>query len=92
MGRLKGGHNSKKQICSYCGKNEIKARGLCNACYIRWQRYGNCDYRRAKHTNADKIRAMTDEELAKHLYYWDNSPLHASEERWLDWLRQEDTT
>ena len=56
MGRLKGGHNSKEQICSYCGKNEIKARGLCNACYIRWQRYGNCDYRRAKHTNADRIR------------------------------------
>lgn len=40
-------------------------------------------------TNADRIRAMTDEELAKHLYWWDNVPLHASSERWLEWLRQE---
>lgn len=40
-------------------------------------------------TNADRIRSMTDEELAKHLNYWDNSPLHASEERWLDWLKRE---
>jgi len=42
-----------------------------------------------KPTNADRIRAMSDEELAKHLYWWDNSPLHASRERWLDWLKQE---
>lgn len=40
-------------------------------------------------TNADRIRAMTDEELAKHLYWWDNSPLHASLERWLEWLKAE---
>jgi len=42
-------------------------------------------------TNADRIRAMTDEELAKHLYWWDNSPLHASSERWLEWLKMETT-
>lgn len=40
-------------------------------------------------TNADRIRAMTDEELAEHLYRWDNSPLHASLERWLGWLKQD---
>ena len=40
-------------------------------------------------TNADRIRAMTDEELAQHLCFWDNSALHASSERWLDWLKQE---
>ena len=39
--------------------------------------------------NADRIRAMTDEELAEHLCRWDNSPLHASSERWLEWLKQE---
>lgn len=38
-------------------------------------------------TNADRIRGMTDEELAEHLYNWDNSPLHASRERWIDWLK-----
>ena len=40
-------------------------------------------------TNADRIRGMSDEELAEHLYRWDNSPLHASLERWLEWLKQE---
>ena len=40
-------------------------------------------------TNTDRIRTMTDEELAQHLYWWDNSPLHASLERWLDWLKEE---
>ena len=38
-------------------------------------------------TNADRLRAMSDEELAEHLYAWDNSPIHVSRERWLDWLK-----
>ena len=48
-------------------------------------------------TNADKIRAMTDEELAKKLYEvsWsvalatDMQCAIATEEDWLDWLKQE---
>ena len=40
-------------------------------------------------TNADKIRAMTDEELAEYLHglEWGRFPLTKS--RWLDWLKQE---
>lgn len=48
-------------------------------------------------TNADRIRAMTDEELARFLDNTDgDSPpnverctIEESEEYWLDWLRQE---
>ena len=46
-------------------------------------------------TNADKIRAMTDEELANLLAHYDNwteeADLHEVEiyKRWLDWLKQE---
>lgn len=35
-------------------------RGECTASF--------CEYRRKKQTNADKIREMSDEELAKYLY------------------------
>ena len=37
-------------------------------------------------TNADRIRSMTDEELAKFLYEETDYP---KEEYWLDWLKQE---
>jgi hypothetical protein len=46
-----------------------------------------CDGYKHTATNADRIRAKSDEELAKCLYRWDNSPLRASRERWLDWLK-----
>lgn len=47
------------------------------------------EFRQKKQTNGDKIRAMTDDELAEKLSFWDNSPLHASKEKWFDWLKQE---
>lgn len=48
-------------------------------------------------TNADKIRAMTDEELAKLLVSTDGDfppncedvPVRKLESYWLDWLKQE---
>ena len=93
------------RVCAYCGKHEVKARGLCNACYIRLQRHGDCKYRRHK-TNADRIRAMTDEDLAKSLA--EISDCVACEtmfdmkcrchheffscwQAWLDWLKKEAT-
>lgn len=88
MGRIKGGHNSKEKICRYCGKNEVVSRGLCNACYLRWQRYGNCEYRRPKKTNADRIRSMSDAELAVWLY-WKADGSGKTKEQWLEWLREE---
>ena len=38
-------------------------------------------------TNADKIRAMTDEELARFLYR--DALMMLSREQWLDWLKGE---
>ena len=38
-------------------------------------------------TNADRIRSMTDEELAEFLDETD--PVCWGREKWLDWLRQE---
>lgn len=39
-------------------------------------------------TNADRIRAMTDEELADYLRYYSDSYARYDMD-WLDWLRQE---
>lgn len=39
-------------------------------------------------TNADAIRAMSDEELAEHLNDWQDWGGGLSTEMWLDWLRQ----
>ena len=46
-----------------------------------------CPYRTVPHTNADRIRSMTDEELADALFYGQFTTKQAT----LDWLRQEDT-
>lgn len=43
-------------------------------------------FKKGKQTNADKIRAMTDEELANTLS-WLNDSKTADE--WLDWLQKE---
>ena len=40
-------------------------------------------------TNADRIRAMTDEELAKFLCEQTESYLSGAGNYWLDWLKQE---
>ena len=54
-----------------------------------------CEYRRKKQTNADRIRAMNDEELAKKLEYELGCPVTGDCEKmykdckacWLDWLQ-----
>lgn len=43
---------------------------------------------RKKMTNADKIRAMSDEELADYLRYYSDSYARYDMD-WLDWLKQE---
>lgn len=50
-----------------------------------------------KKTNADKLRAMSDEELAEFVYNCDCPPApmncqHSCIQCWLDWLRQEAET
>lgn len=32
--------------CSYCGKNEVRAKGLCTACYYRKRKTGTLEYQR----------------------------------------------
>lgn len=40
-------------------------------------------------TNADRIRAMTDEELANYIWQLQNTKERRSTNGWLDWLKQE---
>ena len=68
-----------------CGPFEMYS---CNVCPASKPEYLQQQPIKPK-TRADRLRAMTDVELAEHLSWWDNSPLHASSERWLDWLREE---
>ena len=46
----------------------------------------DCQYFRTK-TNADRIRAMSDEEWAKEMYMWGDGAW--SYEDWLAWLKEE---
>lgn len=68
----------------YCGdcvhKNEPKNEGECAECGLKHE-----------YTNADKIRDMTDEELADELLEWYAvfSVVEWSKEMILDWLKQE---
>ena len=51
---------------------------------------GNCKGR--KMSNADRIRAMTDKELAAFIAYYDsNTPFceRMATRRWLEWLKRE---
>lgn len=69
------------RICPFCGKETdkfIMFRGDIVGC-----RYCGIN---VKQTNADRIRSMTDEELADWLVMNGNGEDYKS---WLDWLRQE---
>lgn len=63
---------------------------------VTWANLRNntlCPLNKPKHTNADRIRAMTDEELAKKISGIEQFALTVdgawSPEQWLDWLKQE---
>ena len=56
---------------------------ICRYCGIAMKNY---EARPKPQTNSDRIRSMTDEELAKFLYEETDYP---KEEYWLDWLKQE---
>ena len=56
-----------------------------------WKRK-NPPIQRKPQTNADRIRAMSDEELAEYLFIKtceDGFPQFTTKNDWLDWLRQE---
>ena len=75
-----------------------------SVCLWQHEKYGNCNMysEKSKQTNADRIRAMTDEELAEwfHRIQYDVSDyycgghsceptLPTGKESWLGWLKQE---
>jgi hypothetical protein len=65
---------------------------LCESCWNypcasdKTKKITGCFAYRSKHTNADKLRAMSDEELADWLVMNGNGEDYKT---WLDWLRQE---
>ena len=91
-----------EQNCANCKYSEPRCGALCcmgqkYAPYVRPT--DSCDgWKSRKQTNADRIRTMTDEELAEFMTEYElraYKRLNASGERkrfasqWLDWLKQE---
>ena len=93
--------------CEGC-KHYLKGGSACGLCYC-YDRFEPKDYppyldypkERKPKTNADRIRAMTDEELAQYMgdvQTWGGCPNHGARnctencaDCWLDWLKQEVT-
>lgn len=74
-------------LCKTCEYKELNGDvPPCDICD------GYDQYKGKKTTNADRIRAMSDEELAELLYETETQyiPINLSVENdWLDWLKQE---
>ena len=79
-------------ICDKCGRE--------SECPVAHEDDFCLNYVRKPQTNADRIRAITDEELARMLMaiHWDESDvfddveiLPSNYSDWLDWLKQEAT-
>ena len=68
---------SRCDSCRYQNDFEFHA---CHICHMERDMY------KPKRTNADRIRAMTDEELA--VWLAKNDPECDPPEWWLDWLKQ----
>lgn len=69
-------------LCTKCRNPECEYAGR-----KVWVMICAHEYMAPPMTNADRIRAMTDEELADALFYGQFTTKQAT----LDWLRQEDT-
>ena len=66
----------------------------CNRAFLAQRIKPNFVSKRKPKTNADRIRAMTDEELARYLYTKtceDAYPQFENIPEWLDWLKEEAT-
>jgi hypothetical protein len=80
-----------------CKECKFKAAPLGDSTYCNKQKrivYATgCNYGEPKRkTNADRIRAMSDEELAEYLFIKtceDGFPQFTMKNDWLDWLKQE---
>ena len=78
-------------MCRDCVYPEIRAYGLyCTKGYAHISGIGGCrDGKGKSTTNADKIRAMSDEELAEFLMFVEHRFSEFDRRTWLDWLQQE---
>lgn len=85
------------EIDEKCQKCKNNKTAICNQCDMYYDEFDPID--ETKQTNADKIHAMSDEELAEWRsngqcppghYHGDYDCMNGScKDCWLDWLRQE---
>ena len=73
------------EIDGKCRKCKNYGMAICGRCDMFYSEFDPID--EPKQTNADRIRAMTDEELAEWLAK--NDPECDPPEWWLGWLKQE---
>lgn len=70
---------------------DCKVNGICQDAFTDVSQF--CNGSKPKPlTNADRLRAMTDKELARFMAHYDSITEVGEQlayERWLDWLRQE---
>ena len=74
-----------------CRKCRNNGKAICNRCDMYYDEFDPID--KPKQTNADRIRAMTDEELAEYLDgvchdLWQMF-VKDPQKMWLDWLKEE---
>ena len=76
-------YNAMLEICNPC----IFEREICNLCSI----FEREEAKPKKMTNADRIRSMTDEELADEILRWFNwlNAVEWDDKRIINWLKQE---
>lgn len=81
----------KTKCCSTCKNKQIRTTDEpCNTCITEYSYNGVLPSYTPRMTNADRIRAMTDEELA--VFISDqiiDRNIGIPSETWLDWLKQE---
>ena len=73
--------------CGNCKHREVEHKFAFWPCINCWNGSG-----RIPATNADRIRSMSDEELAEYLFIKtceDGFPQFTTKNDWLDWLRRE---
>lgn len=81
--RLERMHEIECRICDF------NIDGVCKLDGQHIPKIGCAGGKEKPMTNADRIRAMTDEELADELYFWHFSIFCRSDEEILKWLKAE---
>lgn len=72
--------------CVYCTEDGY-CKKFSDKEVTSWCVQGPCEYE--KPSNADRIRAMTDEELSNYIWQLQNTKERRSTNGWIDWLKKE---